>query len=255
MGLHVTTFGMQVVEEKALECLVGRVSVLFAAKPASTLDKRLCSLRLYHTWCVSSCSFPFPVEEETVCKYLLHCSDTTATRGATFRSGLAFVGGYFGLPSVDQVLRRCQGAMYRGLEKKAVMVQATPLTVDQVVFFEKAAVEAGDLRNRCLSGFASRCLHARLRVGDAVSARVEPFLDAPVGEYGGGCRFIETEVTRHNRAHRANRSRASVWQTGFRVRTDPKVGSSAAVRWVSMLQLTAVFKGLHVRMALGASAP
>ena len=114
-GLHVTTFGMHVVEEKAVECLVERVRVFFAAKPASTLDKRLCSLRLYHTWCVSSCLSPLPVEEETVYKYFLHCSDTTATRGATFRSGLAFVGGYFGLPSVEQVLssRRCQGAMKR----------------------------------------------------------------------------------------------------------------------------------------------
>ena len=71
--------------------------------------------------------------------YLLHCSDTTVTRGATFRSGLVFVGGYFGLPGVDQVLisGRCQGAMYRGLEKKAKTTQATLLTVEKVCFPQK----------------------------------------------------------------------------------------------------------------------
>ena len=116
VGLHVTTFGKQVIEAKAVESFVKRVRILFAAKAASTLDKRLCSLRLHHTWCVSSCFSPFPVEGENANKYLLHCSYTTATRGATFRSGLAFVGGYLGLPGVDQILssRRCEGAMYRG---------------------------------------------------------------------------------------------------------------------------------------------
>ena len=87
-------------------------------------------------------------------------------------------------------------------KRMPVTVQATPFTTDQVVFLEKAAVEAGDPRNRCLSGFASWCLHARMRVGDAVSARVEPFFDAPVGEDGG---FIATEVTRHKTAPRVSR--------------------------------------------------
>ena len=140
---------VRVVEEKAVVCSVERVRVLFAAKPPSTLDERLCSCGSTTRGACCPHHLLFPVEEETVYKYLLHCSDTTVTRGATFRSGLVFVGGYFGLPGVDQVLisGRCQGAVYRGLEKKAVTAQATPLTVDQVVFLEQAAAEANDLRD------------------------------------------------------------------------------------------------------------
>ena len=35
MGLHVTTFGMQVVEERATDCLVERIRVLFTELRAS----------------------------------------------------------------------------------------------------------------------------------------------------------------------------------------------------------------------------
>ena len=78
-----------------------------------------------------------------------------------------------------------------------------------------------------------------------------------VNKYGGGCRFIETEVTRHKTAPRASRKPLPCVCLA-----DGISGANWAEGWlegraamVSMLQLTAVFKGLHVRMALGASAP
>ena len=51
---------------------------------------------------------------------------------------------------------------------------------------EMAAVNADDPRDRIFAGFVVSCVHARLRVGDALRIETEPVLDLPDGSQAGG---------------------------------------------------------------------
>ena len=117
----------------------------------------------------------------------------------------------------DSHQREVLGAMYRGPETKAVTVQAKPSTTDQVVLLKNAAVAADDPRNRCVAGFASWCLHARFRVGDALprSSRSLMFPLVIVVEVAGSSRQRAPDTAQ---LHHASRSRALLSPTGCQVR-------------------------------------
>ena len=87
-----------------------------------------------------------------------------------------------------------KGAMYVGLETKGEPVQASPLTVAVVGKLEAAVLSARDPRDRIVAGFVAFCVHARLRVGDALRISREPLIDLPSGTSDG---FIEVSTHKH----------------------------------------------------------
>jgi len=181
------------------------VRAVLAGKPASTLLKRLGALRRYGKHCATEGLRAYPLEEGTAYSYLRRCAaDGGATSGSSFRSAVAFGHGFFGLCGAEAVLasRRCSGAMYSGLSKKAPVERAPPLTVDQVKMLELALETSADPRDAALAGLCLFCVHGRLRVGDAVRIQAEPFLDDPGL---GRTAFLEAGTQNHKTAPRGAR--------------------------------------------------
>ena len=78
--------------------------ILFAGKPATTLLKRLGSMKLFVQGTLSDGSAPFPLSEPLVYKYLVAASTGPATRGLAFRAALGFMKGFFDLDGVAPAL-------------------------------------------------------------------------------------------------------------------------------------------------------
>ena len=161
-------------------------SILAGDTPHSTLTKRLGALRMYARWCKDHEDAAFPLSADT--------------RGLSLLGALGFAKGFLGIHGASSVLdsSRCKGAMYVGLETKGEPVQARPLTVAMVDKLEAAVLSARDPRDRIVAGFVAFCVHARLRVGDALRISREPLIDLPSGTSDG---FIE--VSTHNHKARA----------------------------------------------------
>ena len=157
----------------------------FFGKPASTLAKRACSLRLYVRWAHASESMAFPLSEEVVFKYLDDFLQEGAppTRAQSFTEALNFAKGYVGLQGVLDALgsRRVHGAVLASFACKDVRKQRSPLTKAEVVSLELIMMDESispDMeRDKILAGFALFCLYTSTRVGDASRISVEPTVD------------------------------------------------------------------------------
>ena len=112
----------------------------FFGKPASTLAKRACSLRLYVRWAHASGFKAFPLSEDVVFKYLddLLMEGAPPTRAQSFTEALNFAKGYVGLQGVHDALssRRVHGAVLASYARKDVRKQRSPLTKAEVVSLE-----------------------------------------------------------------------------------------------------------------------
>ena len=156
----------------------------FFGKPASTLAKRACSLRLYVRWAHASGFKAFPLSEEAVFKYLddLLQEGAPLTRAQSFTEALDFAKGYVGLQGVpDALSRRVHGAFLASFARKDIRKQRSPLRKAEVVSLEFLMMDESaspDMeRDKILAGFALLCLYTRTRVGDASRISVEPTVD------------------------------------------------------------------------------
>ena len=188
LGYENCTVGTDLLTEGRTEHIVEELRVIFASKPHSTLTKRLGALRMYARWCNDHGGAAFPLSEETVFGYLKFAATQTPTRG-------------HGASSVLDG-SRCKGATYVGLETKGEPVQARPLTVAMVGKLEAAVLSARDPRDRMVAGFVAFCVHARLRVGDALRISREPLIDLPSGTNDG---FIEVSTHKHKTRARGSK--------------------------------------------------
>ena len=208
------TFGRQLLADGPADVAVvtAAVAILFAGKPATTLAKRLGSMRLFAQGSTFEGAAPFPLAEPVVYKYLVASSTGPATRGLAFRAALGFMKGFFDLDGAAPALAsaRCAGAMYMGLSKKAPTVRAAPLSADQVKQLEDVfadppvggATPTATTEDLNLAGVALFCIHGRLRVGDALKVTAEPLLDSAAD---GSICFFEVGALSHKTAGRASR--------------------------------------------------
>ena len=176
----------------------------FYGKPATTLSKRASALGLYRRWADTENIKPWPVTEEVAFKYVRYLIGSRAppTRAQSFREALGFAKGFVGLKGVDQVLtsRRVTGSVQEALDARVERIQRDPLTVEMVKLLEAAMMQrtGADL---VVLGFILFCLHGRARVGDAIRADREPYLDVPDPAVSFG--FVEAGFLRHKTSYAA----------------------------------------------------
>ena len=200
VGLGNVSFG--VTGDASFATVRDAISVLFAGKPVATLTKRCGSLTMYAKWGNGSGLKAFPIEEPVAYRYLIDSAGVAATRGASFRGAVAFALGYFKLVGASEFLdsRRCIGAMHVGLGTLKEREQCQPLTTKMVADLERAVVRTTDPDFAIFGGFVLFCLHGRLRVGNAIRARREPFLEG-----SGDDTFVQTATYSHKTAARSSR--------------------------------------------------
>ena len=202
-------------------------------KPARTLAKRACSLRLYVRWAHASGFKAFPLTEDVVFKYLddLLMEGAPPTRAQSFTEALNFAKGYVGLQGVPDALssRRVHGAVLASYARKGVLKKRAPLTKAEVLSLESFMMDDStdpDMpRDKILAGFALFCLYTRTRVGDAARICIEPTLD--LASDGSG--YIESGMLEHKTSNRV-RSRIRL----------PVAGSAVGVGGSSWFALVGV---------------
>ena len=177
----------------------------FYSKPASTLLKRACSLRLFTKWARARGRTPWPVSEATGFAYAesLRTEGAPATRLQSWREALGFAKAFAGLEGVDEVLesRRISGSALRCYATKRIQVKRQQLSVRMVTALEDVVCDSrADSRDRVFAGFALFCVFARLRVGDAARIRGGVKLDLH-----GGTGFVEASMLDHKRAAKVRR--------------------------------------------------
>ena len=96
----------QIAEAGSPEEAASSFESAFFAKPASTLLKRACSLRLYTKWARARGRPAWPVSESVGFAYAesLRTEGAAATRLQSWREALGFAKAYAGLEGIDEVL-------------------------------------------------------------------------------------------------------------------------------------------------------
>ena len=94
------------------------------------------------------------------------------------------------------------GDKIRGMRGFLLMFQ--PSEVAKIVL---EATFGRDPRDQILAGFVAWCVHARLRVGDALRTPAEPSLDLAAPDNPEGIHLIETSLLKHKTAARGSRRR------------------------------------------------
>ena len=204
----------------------------FYGKPASTLMRRACSLRLFVRWAHAAGRSPFPLTEDTVFRYLddLNLEGAPPTRADSFKQALNFAKGYAGLEGVPEAVgsRRVLGAALSSFSRKRELSKRVPLTKAELLRLEAFLLEdaPGTERDRVLVGFILFCTFARLRVGDASRIRIEPTLD--VSDEGRG--FIEAGMLEHKTSFRV-RARVRLPVAGSAIGIG---GGKWAAKWLEL---------------------
>jgi hypothetical protein len=179
----------------------------FFGKPASTLLKRACSLRLYTKWARARGRAPWPLTEAAGFAYAdsLRTEGAAATRLQSWREALGFAKAYAGLQGVEAVLdsRRITGSALRCFATKRVQVKRQQLSVKMVTMLEDIVCSGTEDRcDRIFAGFALFCVYGRLRVGDA--AKIKGGVELDLGP--SGCDgFVEAKMLDHKRAAKVRR--------------------------------------------------
>jgi len=143
------------------------VVAAFAPKPNATLAKRLCSLRLLRRWYRESGEVGFVLVESAIFEYVTHLETTgaPASRAQGLREALAFARGVLEIDTAPLDSTRVRGTALQGLERKGLIRQRAPLTVEQVRLLERVAADT----SHADSLFAGACcfaLYGRARVVD-----------------------------------------------------------------------------------------
>ena len=216
----------------------------FFGKPASTLQKRAGSIRLYIRWAHSVRLPPFPIKESTIFRYMedLHSEGAPASRAQTFKEALNFSVGMVGLRGVREALssRRVLGSALASFSRKAEVRKRHPLTKDELVALERFLDSNSDdntLRDRTVAGFILFCVYCRLRVGDAARIVREPTLDVN-RDTGEG--YINAGMIEH--------------KTSYRVQNGLSLPVSGAAIGVSGLRWASSWLGLRAHQGLSASS-
>ena len=171
---------------------------VFAAKSASTLDRRAGALLLYVQWhdrTFSDCQ-ALPPQEARVYQYLaaLADGDGPASRGDGLVRAFVLAKHLIGLRGVEPVQgsARAQGAAHRAYLRKRPLQQRQVLSTHMVLTLEQLITQAPTLIDRVASGMFVFMLMARARFSDAQGV-VELVMDM-VGDQG----YLETR-TRHTK--------------------------------------------------------
>jgi hypothetical protein len=197
----------QIAEASSPEEAANSFDSAFFGKPASTLLKRACSLRLYTKWARARGRKPWPVTETAGFAYAdsLRSEGAAATRLQSWREALGFAKAYAGLRGVEEVLdsRRISGSALRCYATKRVQVKRQQLSVNMVMSLEDIVCStAEDRRDRIFAGFALFCVFGRLRVGDAAKIKGGVKLDLTPSGCDG---FVEGVMLDHKRAAKVRR--------------------------------------------------
>ena len=175
---------------------------ILAKKKTGALRTRSVAVLLYLRWANAKKLKAFPLEVETVYKYVdeLRRNKAPATRANSFRSALAFMKGTFDLEGVDEILQNSaiSGSCHRSYLTKRLLRQRDAVKVDLVRVLENV-VELGEtLTERVFAGHCLMCIYGRLRFGDSQGIEKEPVIE---GEY------LEAGTTMHKTDSMVGRAR------------------------------------------------
>ena len=152
----------------------------------NTVKQRLCSLLQYERYMESVREGPcFPFYEEEAYNYVVHLRsiDAPPTRAQRFMEAVRFAHFVLGVEVDSEILKskRIDGAVFSSMQRKRMLLQREPLTVEQVTSLETWLVEQGhgDLERANLVGSFLFCLHTRSRWGDINAVSEEPVVDGP----------------------------------------------------------------------------
>ena len=174
----------------------------FARKATSTLTKRFYALNRFVNFCGQRGLQFFPVREHVVFTYLQSLLDddkTAASAGKSFMESCRFAQGVLGLRSdmAELGTARVEGVATEINKRAGPIVQATPLTVAQVITLEKLVATAQDLKDRVLFGAMLVLLYSCGRFSDGQRA-VSIILDVDVNRINPGSiecpGFLELQV-------------------------------------------------------------
>ena len=197
----------EVTQRTLLECL--------ARKATSTLMKRLGSLKRFVRFCSRVGVPPFPLEEQSMYDFmqaLKSQAGSGASSGRSFLEAVRFSGAMLGLKSTGQcmVSPRLAGLGEILSRQAKPMVQASPLTVKQIVALERLCCCGESLHDRVISGGVLMMIFGCARASDISRAvrltvdRVEPGVELTDGE---PCGYIEIGVLGHKGARTSQHKR------------------------------------------------
>ena len=139
-------------------------------KASSTVAKRLSSFSMYHRWCLSNGHQVAPVLEHVAYSYARHLLDDAAppSTGKSFLESLHFSSGVLGLILDDGCMTspRIKGVTERMALLAPPVLQAAPLTVDQVMKLEKACVTSSCSQDVCTIGGMLVLMYGCARASD-----------------------------------------------------------------------------------------
>jgi hypothetical protein len=168
--------------EGGREAALGVLADILAKKATGTLLVRASAISQFLDWAKGAGVAPFPMCERIAYRYVVYLNSirAPATRASSFRGAVAFMLHVLGVDSCKQVVgsSRIGGAAFRALQRKRETVQATPLTVAQLMVFQNAVQDTKiSSKDRVLAGFVCFCVEGRLRCSDAQRLMSEPRLD------------------------------------------------------------------------------
>jgi len=167
------------------------LSDTLSGKATRTVLKRAADLMKYIKWCRSRLQEPFPFTAETLyqCMSCMREGGAAATALSSLKSAVSFAGSVMGFDGALDSASHKQVASLSSAHylTKPPRVQKQPFSVQQVLIFEHALMNAASRADRLFAGYVLFCTYGRLRHSD--SQRVKSFgLDEDTSGGGG---FVE----------------------------------------------------------------
>ena len=190
-------------EEGPLDQNTPSLIAMVTAKSTATLLKRMCSLRLYKAWFLTTgAEAEAFFTEPSAYKYFKYLNDerAPATRAAAMRQALHFLGGLFAVDlAAIKASTRLHGLTVAALRTRGEVRQRCPLSVPMVIALEQLVLrDDGAGRFEALvAGAALFALYSRARIGDLSKCAIEPTLDVNEEKTVG---YVETRFLNHKTA-------------------------------------------------------
>ena len=234
-----------IAEEGMLDQTTPSLIAMVTVKSTATLLKRMCSLRLYRAWFLTTGSEASAFfTEPAAYKYFKYLNDerAPATRAAAMRQALHFLGGLFGMDlTAIKASTRLTGLTVALLMTRGAIRQRSPLSVPMVIALEKLVLRddgAGSFE-ALVAGAALFALYSRARVGDLAKCTVEPTLDVNEDNSFG---YVETSFLNHKTARPGVRRALPITGNAFGIMNRPWADSwlraRAAVGLCAVIQST-----------------
>ena len=187
------------------------VSECLACKATSTVAKRLGSMVRFVEFCKTEELIPVPLLEHNLHAYMVHLvsnEQSSAKSGRSFIEAARFSGAMSGLTGNRAMIvsQRVSGLAKSVVLRAPPILQAAPLTVEQITRLEKLCCSAESLQDRVLLGGILIMVYGCARASDVArttaitldcapsdSVRVEGHSDDPSG-------YIELSVLGHKGA-------------------------------------------------------